>query len=122
MSQTRSRSLTLHLTLWFALASVFVLFLLGLLIGRSVEQHFEEQDIEARRKTIQVARQVWRDADKEHAGVIVTIGRDGALEVIRGLVRQSDRRADKSVARGEPARKPPARCRCSCCAPAMQRP
>ena len=65
----------------------------------------EEQDIEARRKAIQVARQVWRDADKEHAGVIVTIGRDGALEVIRGLVRQSDRRAAKSVARGEPARK-----------------
>ena len=30
MSQTQSRSLTLHLTLWFALASVFVLFLLGL--------------------------------------------------------------------------------------------
>ena len=46
MNQTRSRSLTLHLTLWFALASVFVLFLLGLLIGRSVEQHFEEQDID----------------------------------------------------------------------------
>jgi ParB family transcriptional regulator, chromosome partitioning protein len=65
----------------------------------------EEQDIEARRKAIQIARQVWRDEDKEHAGVIVTVGRDGALEVIRGLIRPGDRRAAKSAARSEPARK-----------------
>jgi ParB family chromosome partitioning protein len=65
----------------------------------------EEQDIEARRKAIQIARQVWRDEDKEHAGVIVTVGRDGALEVVRGLIRPGDRRAAKSVARSESARK-----------------
>lgn len=65
----------------------------------------EEQDIEARRKAIQIARQVWRAEDKEHAGVIVTVGRDGALEVIRGLIRPGDRRAAKSVARSEPAHK-----------------
>jgi ParB family chromosome partitioning protein len=65
----------------------------------------EEQDIEARRKAIQLARQVWRNEDKAHAGVIVCIGRDGALEVVRGLIRQGDRRAVKSAGRSEPARK-----------------
>jgi len=39
-----SPSLTLRLTLLFALASALVLFLLGLLIGDAVEKHFEEQD------------------------------------------------------------------------------
>jgi len=39
-------SLTLRLTLLFALASALVLFLLGLLIGNAVERHFEEQDME----------------------------------------------------------------------------
>jgi two-component system heavy metal sensor histidine kinase CusS len=39
-------SLTLRLTLLFALASALVLFLLGLLIGDAVEKHFEEQDME----------------------------------------------------------------------------
>jgi len=64
----------------------------------------EEQDIESRRKVIQVARQVWRDEDMTHAGVIVTVGRDGAIEVIRGLVRAVDRRATKAGARSQPAR------------------
>lgn len=63
----------------------------------------EEQDIEARRKAIQLARQVWREADKTHAGVIVTVGRDGAVEVIRGLVRPGDLRAAKVAARSEAA-------------------
>lgn len=65
----------------------------------------EEQDIESRRKAIQVARQVWREEDKGHAGVIVTVGRDGAVEVIRGLVRAGDLRATKAAKRGQPARK-----------------
>jgi ParB family chromosome partitioning protein len=55
----------------------------------------EEQDIEARRKAIQVGRQVWRDEDKAHAGVIVTVGREGCTEIIRGLIRAEDRRATK---------------------------
>lgn len=63
----------------------------------------EEQDIESRRKGIQLARQVWRDADKPHAGAIVTVGRDGAVEVIRGLVRPGDLRAAKVAARSEAA-------------------
>ncbi len=65
----------------------------------------EEQDIESRRKAIQVARQVWRADDKAHAGAIVTVGRDGAIEVIRGLVRADDRRATKAAARSQAAHK-----------------
>lgn len=65
----------------------------------------EEQDIEARRKAIQVARQVWRDADKVRAGVIVTVGRDGSTEIIRGLIRPEDRQATNAEARSRTARK-----------------
>lgn len=65
----------------------------------------EEQDIETRRKSIQVARQVWREADKAHAGVIVTVGRDGAVEVIRGLIRAGDLRSANASTRSQPARK-----------------
>ncbi len=63
----------------------------------------EEQDIESRRKAIQLARQVWRDADKPHAGVIVTVDRNGAVEVIRGLVRPGEVRTTKAAARSQPA-------------------
>lgn len=65
----------------------------------------EEQDIDARRKTIQMARQVWRDEDKVRAGVIVTVGRDGSTEIIRGLIRPEDRQATKAEARSRTARK-----------------
>lgn len=58
MSPARSRSLTLRLTLLFALASALVLFLLGLLIGQSVEKHFEEQDMEVLSGKMQLARHV----------------------------------------------------------------
>jgi len=44
LTPIRGPSLTLRLTLLFALASAFVLFLLGLLIGNAVERHFEEQE------------------------------------------------------------------------------
>jgi ParB family chromosome partitioning protein len=65
----------------------------------------EEQDIEARRKAIKEARQVWRDEDKARAGVIVTVRRDGSVEIIRGLVRPEDRQATKAEARSRPPRK-----------------
>ncbi len=65
----------------------------------------EEQDIESRRRAIQLARQVWREADKAHAGVVVTVGRDGSVEVIRGLVRPGDLRATRAAARSQPAGK-----------------
>ncbi|MBI1395413.1 MAG: chromosome partitioning protein ParB [Betaproteobacteria bacterium] len=53
----------------------------------------EEQDIAARRKAISEALKTWTPEHKTHAGVIVTIGRDGDVEVMRGLVRDEDRRA-----------------------------
>ncbi|MDS4016077.1 MAG: heavy metal sensor histidine kinase [Candidatus Accumulibacter sp.] len=46
MKPLLGKSLTLRLTLLYAAASAGVLILLGILIGRSVEDHFEEQDIE----------------------------------------------------------------------------
>lgn len=63
----------------------------------------EQQDIDARRKAIQIARRYWRDDDKAHAGAIVTVSRDGATEVIRGLVRPADRRAAKVGKGNRPA-------------------
>ena len=53
----------------------------------------EEQDIAARRKAIQEALKTWTPKQKARAGVIVTIGRDGDAEVLRGLVREEDPRA-----------------------------
>lgn len=47
MSSRPAPSLTLRLTLLFTLASTSVLILLGVLIGHAVEEHFEEQDMEA---------------------------------------------------------------------------
>lgn len=56
MIRNWNRSLTLRLTMLFALASALVLFLLGLLIGRSVEQHFAEQDVDALTGKMKLAR------------------------------------------------------------------
>jgi ParB family transcriptional regulator, chromosome partitioning protein len=65
----------------------------------------EEQDIEARRKAIQLGRQVWRDEDRARAGAIVTVGRDGSTEIIRGLMRAEDRQSTNADARRRPAGK-----------------
>lgn len=46
MKADRHKSITYRLTLLFASASSAVLLVLGLLIGNSVERHFEEQDME----------------------------------------------------------------------------
>ena len=53
----------------------------------------EEQDIAARRKAIHEGMKAWTPEVKAHAGVIVTVGREGDAEVIRGLVRDADRKA-----------------------------
>ncbi len=53
----------------------------------------EEQDIAARRKAIHEGMKAWTPEAKAHAGVIVTVGREGDAEVIRGLVRDADRKA-----------------------------
>jgi len=59
----------------------------------------EERDIAARRKAIHEALKTWTPEQKAHAGVIVTIGRDGDVEVMRGLVRDEDRKAVAAGAR-----------------------
>ena len=53
----------------------------------------EEQAIEERRKAIQEGLKTWAPDDKAHAGVIVTVTREGDPAVIRGLVREVDRKA-----------------------------
>ena len=59
----------------------------------------EEQDIEARRKAIHEGLKTWAPEAKAHAGVIVTISREGDVEVNRGLVREADRKALAAVTR-----------------------
>ena len=49
-------SLTLRLTLLFAVAATAVLLALGFLVGRAVEQHFEEQDLDLLRGKLALAR------------------------------------------------------------------
>lgn len=84
-------SLTLRLTLLFALASTSVLILLGVLIGRAVEEHFEEQDIDALSGKMTLTRhalgkalktpghnpisQLMNDALTGHHGLIIAIYR-----------------------------------------------
>ncbi|MFO1219661.1 MAG: ParB/Srx family N-terminal domain-containing protein [Burkholderiaceae bacterium] len=53
----------------------------------------EGDDIEARRRAIQEAFKVWPAAIKSRAGVIVTVNREGDTTIIRGLLREADRRA-----------------------------
>ena len=60
MSPPRSQSLTLRLTLLFALASALVLFLLGLLIGNAVERHFIEMDMDVLSNKMAAARAILR--------------------------------------------------------------
>jgi ParB family chromosome partitioning protein len=63
----------------------------------------EEQDIAARCKVIHEALKTWTPEQMAHAGVIVTIGREGDVEVMRGLVRDEDRKAIAAVARSKGA-------------------
>ncbi len=66
----------------------------------------EEQDIAARCKAIHEALKTWTPEQMAHAGVIVTIGRDGDVEAMRGLVRDEDRRAIAAVVRSKAATGP----------------
>ena len=58
----------------------------------------EEQDIAARCKTIRDGLKTWAPDAMAHAGAIVTVSREGDAEVIRGLVRDADRRAFGRIA------------------------
>ena len=55
--------------------------------------NLEGEDIELRRRAIREGLKVWPPAIKTRAGVIVTISRDGDPAVIRGLLREADRKA-----------------------------
>lgn len=57
----------------------------------------EEQDIAARRKAIHEGLKTWSTEVKAHAGAILTVSRDGDAEVIRGLLRDADRKALNSA-------------------------
>jgi ParB family chromosome partitioning protein len=57
----------------------------------------EEQDVAARCKAIRDGLKTWAPDAMAHAGVIVTVSREGDAEVIRGLVRDADRRAFASA-------------------------
>lgn len=64
----------------------------------------EGQDIAARREAIHEALKTWTPEQRTHAGVIVTIGRDGDVEVMRGLVRDEDRKAIAAAVRSKGAK------------------
>ena len=53
----------------------------------------EQEEIGARRKAIQMGLRTWTEVDRHRAGVIITVNRTGDLEVIRGLLREEDRKA-----------------------------
>ena len=55
--------------------------------------NLEQQDIEARRKAIEIGLRVWTEADRRSAGVIVTINRTGELEILHGMMSEADRKA-----------------------------
>ena len=53
----------------------------------------EEQAIAQRRKRILAGLRMWSPEVMARAGALVTIGREGEAEVLRGLVREEDRKA-----------------------------
>jgi len=53
----------------------------------------EERDIAARQRAIQHGLRTWTLAVTAVAGVIVTVSREGDAEIIRGLLREGDRKA-----------------------------
>lgn len=59
----------------------------------------EAQDIAARRKVTQDGLRAWSAEAMAHAGVVVTVGREGDPEIIRGLVREADRKAIRALER-----------------------
>ena len=59
----------------------------------------EGDDIEARRRAIQDGLKVWPVATKARAGAIVTISREGDAAIIRGLLREADRKALEAAQR-----------------------
>lgn len=52
----------------------------------------EEEDIEARRRAIRAGLKVWSPQVMAYAGAIVTVSREGDAQIIRGLLREADRK------------------------------
>jgi ParB family transcriptional regulator, chromosome partitioning protein len=52
----------------------------------------EEQDIAARQRALQHGLRVWAPAVMALAGAIVMVSREGDVEIVRGLVREADRK------------------------------
>ena len=86
MTQHRSPSLTLRLTLLFAVASALVLLLLGLLIGNAVEHHFEEQDMVVLTGKMQLTRHILERDSGSQSKETLTQKLDDALTGHHGLV------------------------------------
>jgi ParB family chromosome partitioning protein len=76
--------------------------------GHDAERiNLEGEDIEARRRAIQDGLKVWPEAIKARAGVIVTISREGDATIIRGLLRDADRKALEATQRKARKAAPP---------------
>lgn len=86
MTSRRGPSLTFRLTMLFALAAALVLFLLGLLIGNSVEQHFEEQDMEVLTGKMELVRHILDQSPEALSGTNLKLQLDNALTGHHGLV------------------------------------
>lgn len=86
MTSRRSPSLTFRLTLLFALTAALVLFLLGLLIGNSVEQHFEEQDMEVLTGKMELVRHILGQSPEVLSSTSLKLQLDNALTGHHGLV------------------------------------
>ena len=85
MKLAASRSITVRLTLLFALISSAVLLALGILIGTSMESHFEGQDLEILNGKLELARHELIKARSEEDLVSVLHQLDDALVGHPGL-------------------------------------
>ena len=85
MKLAASRSITVRLTLLFALISSAVLLALGILIGSSMESHFEGQDLEILNGKLELARHELIKARSEEDLVSVLHQLDDALVGHPGL-------------------------------------
>ncbi|WP_275098311.1 heavy metal sensor histidine kinase [Sedimenticola hydrogenitrophicus] len=86
MSLLQSRSLTLRLTLWFALLSALVLSLLGWYVMHSQEHHFEEQDLVVLSGKMKQVRHILEKALATPRGETFTSRLDDALIGYNNLV------------------------------------
>ena len=85
MRVERSASLTLRLTLLFAGVSTAVLLLLGALIARAVEQHFEEQDLAVLDGKLELARHALEEVRSAQQMSAIAQVLDDALVGHQGL-------------------------------------